>query len=132
DRGNLGAEQMQGITDQIVRDGNDTKGLRGMFSSSAANAPWLKLEIDRTKCLNLGVDVSDVFNALQIYVGSFYVNNYNQFGRTWQVNVQADPTSRADKSDLLNLQVKNNRGKMVRLSTLMEVTEEAGPVMVLR
>ena len=61
-----------------------------MFNISRANTPWLYLDIDRTKCVALGVPLSDVFNTLQIYLGSYYVNNFNEFGRTWQVNVQAD------------------------------------------
>ena len=65
-------------------------GLQGLFNSSRANTPWLYLDIDRTKCMAMGVQVSDVFNTLQVYLGSFYVNNFNEFGRTWQVNVQAD------------------------------------------
>ena len=64
--------------------------MQGLFNSSRANTPWLYLDIDRTKCLALGVPVSDVFNTLQVYLGSYYVNNFNEFGRTWQVNVQAD------------------------------------------
>src|SRR5262249_14386233 len=100
--------------------------------SSAANTPWLFLEIDRTKCLALGVQVSDVFNALQVYLGSYYVNNFNEFGRTWQVNLQADPGFRSKVSDIRDLQVKNNQGKMVRLATVLDVRDTSGPVVVLR
>ena len=94
DRGNLGLGELQRVSDQIVARGNQTPGLQGLFNSSRANTPWLYLDIDRTKCMALGVPVSDVFNTLQVYLGSYYVNNFNEFGRTWQVNVQADPRFR--------------------------------------
>ncbi len=104
---------------QIVARGNRTAGLQGLFNSSGANTPWLYLEIDRTKCKALGFPVSDVFNTLQVYFGSYYVNNFNEFGRTWQVNVQADPQFRDQVPDIRQLQVRNNQGQMVRLATLM-------------
>ena len=90
DRGNLGLDDLQRVSDQIVERGNRTPGLQGLFNSSRANTPWLYLDIDRTKCMALGVPVSELFNTLQVYLGSYYVNNFNEFGRTWQVNVQAD------------------------------------------
>jgi multidrug efflux pump len=83
DRGNLGQDELQRVSDAIVSRGNRTPGLQGLFSSSRTNTPWLHLDIYRTKCMALGVTVSDVFNALQIYLGSYYVNNSNEFGRTW-------------------------------------------------
>ena len=90
DRGNLGLDELQRISDQLVARGNKTAGLQGLFNSARAGTPWLQLDFDRTKCMALGVAVSDVFMTLQVYPGSFYVNNFNEFGRTWQVNVQAD------------------------------------------
>jgi multidrug efflux pump len=132
DRGNLGLDQLQRVSDQIVAQGNKTEGLQALFSSSRANTPWLYLEIDRTKCMTLGVTVNDIFSTLQVYLGSFYVNNFNQFGRTWQVNIQADPRFRSRVSDIRQLQVRNNLNQMVRLGTLMEVRDTSGPVMVMR
>jgi multidrug efflux pump len=132
DRGNLGLGQLQRVSDQIVERGNRTPGLKGLFNSSGANTPWLYLEIDRTKCEALGISVADLFNTLQVYFGSYYVNNFNEFGRTWQVNVQADPQFRNQVPDVRQLQVRNNQGQMVRLATLMEVHDTSGPVMVMR
>jgi multidrug efflux pump len=132
DRANLGQAELQRVSDQIVARGAKTPGLRGMFNSSGADTPWLYLEIDRTKCMVLGVQVSDIFNTLQVYLGSYYVNNFNEFGRTWQVNIQADPRFRSDVSDILQLQVRNSQGRMVRLATLMDVRDTSGPVMVMR
>ncbi|HEV3142292.1 MAG TPA: efflux RND transporter permease subunit [Gemmataceae bacterium] len=132
DRTNLGQDRLQAVSDKIVARGANTKGLQGMFSSSAADTPWLYLEIDRTQCMALGVQVSDVFNTLQVYLGSYYVNNFNNYGRTWQVNVQADPKFRYDVSDIKLLQVKNNQGQMIRLGAFMDVRDTGGPVMIMR
>ena len=132
DRGNLGLDELQRVSDLIVNQGNKTPGLQGLFNSSRANTPWLYLDIDRTKCMALGVQVSDVFNTLQIYLGSFYVNNFNEFGRTWQVNVQGDQNYRDQVPDILQLQVRNNQGQMIRLGALMDVRDVSGPVMAMR
>jgi multidrug efflux pump len=132
DRGNLGLDYLQRVSDQIVERGNRTEGLQGLFNSSRANTPWLYLEIDRTKCMALGVPVSELFNTLQVYLGSYYVNNYNQFGRTWQVNIQADQRFRGDAHDIRQLQVRNNQGQMVKLGTLLDVRNTSGPVMMMR
>jgi multidrug efflux pump subunit AcrB len=132
DRGNLGLDYLQRYSDQIVERGNRTPGLQGLFNSSRANTPWLYLDIDRTKCVALGVPVSELFNTLQVYLGSYYVNNFNNFGRSWQVNIQADQSFRGDARDILQLQVRNNQGQMIRLATLMDVRNTSGPVMVMR
>jgi multidrug efflux pump len=132
DRGNLGLGELERVSQQVVARGNSTDGLQGLFSSSGTNTPWVYLDIDRTKCMALGVQVSDVFNALQVYIGSYYVNNFNEFGRTWQVIVQGRPSIRADTSDIKLLQVRNNQGQMIRLGTLLDVRDTSGPVMVMR
>jgi multidrug efflux pump subunit AcrB len=132
DRGNLGVGTLQRISDQIVERGNKTPGLQGLFNSSRANTPWLYLSIDRTKCMALGVPVSELFNTLQVYLGSYYVNNFNQFGRSWQVNIQADQNFRGDAQDIRQLQVRNNKGQMIRLATLLDVSNTSGPVSVMR
>jgi multidrug efflux pump subunit AcrB len=132
DRGNMGLAALQRVTQQIVERGNRTPGLRSMFNSASANTPWLYLDIDRTKCAALGVSVADLFNTLQVYFGSFYVNNFNEFGRTWQVNLQADPKFRSQVPKIRELQVRNNQGQMIRLATLMDVRDIAGPVSIFR
>jgi multidrug efflux pump subunit AcrB len=132
DRGSLGMGELQRVSDSIASRGNKTEGLQGLYNSSGAHTPWLYLDIDRTKCMALGVSVSDVFNTLQVYLGSYYVNNYNQFGRTWQVNLQADPKFRWKVADILRLQVRNNQGEMIRLATVTNVRDTTGPVMVMR
>jgi multidrug efflux pump len=132
DRGNLGLPALQLYSDRIVQRGNDTEGLQGLYNSSRADTPWLYLDIDRTKCKTYGIEVSDVFSTLQIYLGSYYVNNYNQFGRTWQVNLQADQRFRNRVDDIRQLQVRNDKGEMIRLATVLDVRDTSGPVMVMR
>jgi multidrug efflux pump subunit AcrB len=132
DRANLGADELQAVSERIVAKGNATKGLQGLFNSSGANTPWLYLGIDRTKCKVMGVDVSDVSNTLQVYLGSYYVNNFNAFGRTWQVNIQADQRYRGEVPDIGQLQIRNSQGQMVRLATVLNVQDVSGPVMILR
>jgi multidrug efflux pump len=129
DRGNLGPAELQRVSDKIVLRAQKTHGLQGLYTSSGANTPWLYLDIDRPKCMALGVAVSDVFSTLQVYVGSIYVNNFNDFGRTWQVNVQADYPFRDRANAIRQLQVRNNQGQMIRLGTLLDVRDTSGPVM---
>jgi hydrophobe/amphiphile efflux-1 (HAE1) family protein len=132
DRGNLGLGDLQRVSDQMVTRGNQTPGLQGLFNSSRASTPWLYLDIDRTKCMALGIPVSSVFNVLQVYLGSYYVNNFNEFGRVWQVNVQADARYRDRVGDIEKLQVRNNQGQMVRLGTLLAARNTSGPVSLMR
>ncbi|MDR3621211.1 MAG: efflux RND transporter permease subunit, partial [Paludisphaera borealis] len=132
DRANLGLGALQRVSDRIVARGNQTEGLTGLFNGSRAHTPWLYLDIDRTKCEVLGVAVSDLFSTLQVYLGSYYVNNFNEFGRTWQVNIQADQQFRERGRDIRQLQVRNNQGKMIRLGTLLDVRNTSGPVVLLR
>ncbi|MDB5309231.1 MAG: cation/multidrug efflux pump [Gemmataceae bacterium] len=131
-RGNTDLAQLERVSGRIVSRGNETPGLEGLFTSAGANTPWLFLEIDRSKCRAYGVPVSEIFNTLQVYLGAYYVNNFNEFGRTWQVNVQADPRFRSHAPDILQLQVKNAQGQMVRLGTVMDVRDTGGPVLVMR
>jgi multidrug efflux pump subunit AcrB len=132
DRGNLGLEELERVANNISATGNKSRELKSLYNSSGANTPWLYLDIDRVRCMVLGVQVSDVFATLQVNLGSYYVNNFNEFGRTWQVNIQADPKFRSKVEDIKRLQVRNNRGKMIRLGTLMDVRDTGGPVMVMR
>jgi multidrug efflux pump len=131
-RGNLGAEELDKVTSNIIDEGNSSGLLRDLFSTSRADTPWLNLDLDRPKCLALGVQITDVFNALQVYLGSYYVNNFNQFGRTWQVNVQADASFRDQAHDIKKLQVRNQLGQMIPLGSLLTIHGQSGPVAVMR
>ncbi|OWK43448.1 efflux RND transporter permease subunit [Fimbriiglobus ruber] len=131
-RGDVSAATLKSVSDRIVDRGNNTPGLEGVFNGSGSDTPWLYLELNRDKCRTLGVQVNDIFNTLQVYLGSYYVNNFNEFGRTWQVNVQADQKFRVTTDDILQLQVRNIQGQMVRLGTVMTVRDVSGPVVVMR
>ena len=132
DRGNLGPAELQRASDQVAADGARAPGLVGLFNTARFDTPWVYLDIDRTKCLSLGFSVDDVFNALQYNFGSYYVNNFTEFGRNWQVNVQADPAFRDRVRDVGKLQVRSPQGRMIPLSTVLRVRDTSGPVLVQR
>jgi hydrophobe/amphiphile efflux-1 (HAE1) family protein len=132
DRGNLGLTQLATVADRIVAEGNDTPQLDGLFASTRVNTPWLYLNIDRTKCLAVGLSMAEVFNTLQVYLGSYYVNNFNEFGRTWQVNVMADTPFRDRIDDISLIKLRNKRGEMVPLGTVLDVRDSSGPAAVMR
>ncbi len=98
-----------------------------MFSSYQVNVPQLYADIDRTKARQLGVPVTDVFDTMQIYLGSLYVNDFNQFGRTYSVRVQADAPFRARAEDIGLLKVRSTTGEMVPLSALLKVKPSCRP-----
>jgi multidrug efflux pump len=132
DRGNNGLDALQEQTDNLARLGNQQPELTRLLSVFRANAPQLYVDIDRTKCKTLGVALSDVFDTLQIDLGGLYVNDFNQFGRTWQVNAQADVSYRMQPDDVGRLQVRNKRGEMVPLGTLAKVKDIGGPFVINR
>jgi multidrug efflux pump len=132
DRGDNGSAILQGQTDNIVEKGNHLPGLIGLFTMFRANAPQLFVDVNRTKCKTLDVNLNDVFNTLQVYMGSLYVNDFNKFGRTWQVNLQADAKYRMRPADVKQLKVRNAEQQTVPLGTLAAVKEIAGPVMITR
>jgi len=132
DRGDLGPEMLQGQSENLVEKANQMPGLVGVFSMFRANTPQLYVDIDRSKCKTLGVPLSEVFNTLQANLGSYYVNDFNQFGRSWQVNAQADPSFRTRTEDVARLQVRNSRGEMIPMGSLATTREVSGPVMITR
>jgi multidrug efflux pump len=133
DRGDTGLNELQLATQVVAEKGNEKKDeLTGLFSSFRADTPWLYLDIDRQAAKTMSVNMAEVFNVLQVYFGSLYINDFNRFGRTWQVNVQADENFRKRVEDLKRLKVKNDRGDMVPLSTFTTVRDVSGPVMVVR
>jgi multidrug efflux pump len=132
DRGDVGLAALQGQTDNFVEKGNQTPGLVGLFTMFRAQAPQLFADIDRVKCKAMGLPLADVFGALQVYLGGYYVNDFNRFGRTWQVNLQAEPEYRASPEDVRRLDVRAPSGEMVPLGTVAHVRETSGPTMVVR
>ena len=132
DRGNEGLETLQAQTDNMAQLGNQQPGLMGLLSIFRANTPQLYVDIDRTKCKTMGVALSDVFDALQVDLGGLYINDFNQFGRTWQVNAQADIPYRMQPDDVRRLQVRNKLGEMVPLGTVAAVQDKGGPFVINR
>ena len=123
---------LQEQADLVAARGNEQPGLIGLFNSFRANTPQLYIEVDRTKCKSMGVKLDDVFTALSVYLGGYYVNDFNQFGRTWQVNLQGDANFRLRPEDVKSLKVRNVHGDMVPLGTITEIKEIGGPVMITR
>ncbi len=132
DTGAGGLSQLQEAADGIAAAGNKVPGLIGMFSGFRANTPQMYVDVDRTKAKLLGVPLTDVFLTLQMYLGGYYANDFNQFGRTWQVNLQADPMYRLTPDALRKFQVRNLEGDMVPLASLVDIQESSGPAMVTR
>jgi multidrug efflux pump subunit AcrB len=132
DRSDAGLEQLQGVSDGIVSAGGDEDELQGLFTSLRANTPWLYLDINRIQAKDRKLDMGEVFNVLQVYLGSFYVNDFNKFGRTWQVNVQADAKYRKQIEDLQQLKIRNDLGKMVPLGAISRVENKTGPALITR
>lgn len=132
DRGDIGLDELQKVSQKIVDQGVSTPGLQGVFSSFRSDTTWLFLDIDRYAAKSMGVSMAEVFDTLQIYFGSLYVNDFNRFGRTWQVNVQADVPYRMKIDDLKRLTVRNDHSGMVPLSSVASVREVSGPVMLVR
>ena len=132
DRGNEGLEMLQKQADELIQAGNRQPGLVGLFTVFRANTPQLYINIDRTKCKTMGVAMNDVFDALQVNLGGLYVNDFNQFGRTWQVNAQADTSFRMQPEDVRRLQVRNDQGQMVPLGAVAVVEPSGGPFLITR
>jgi multidrug efflux pump len=127
DRANLGYEELAAVTMQVMQKAWATPELAGVFSSYQVNVPQLDLEVDRTKAKQQGVNLDEIFQTLQVYMGSAYVNDFNQFGRTYQVNVQADQQFRQDPEQIRQLKVRNNAGEMIPLGSFINVKHSAGP-----
>ncbi|MFQ3593388.1 MAG: efflux RND transporter permease subunit, partial [Gemmataceae bacterium] len=132
DRGEVGLRGLQTLVQQLVAMGNEDARLMNVTSSFRADTPWLELEINRQDAHMLGVSTAEIFVALQVYVGSFYVNDFNRFGRTWQVNVQADSRFRMKPDDIRKIKVRNDQGEMVPLGAFCRLKETAGPVLLTR
>jgi multidrug efflux pump subunit AcrB len=132
DRGDTRLDALQEESDKALARGRKVKELQDLFSSFRANTPWLYMDIDRTAVKTHGSSMADVFSCIQVNLGSLYVNDFNRFGRTWQVNVQAAPEFRDQIDKLQQLQVRNNQNKMLPFGSFGEVRPSTGPVMILR
>jgi multidrug efflux pump len=132
DRGDQGFQALSDVVNAVVGKAHQTPELAGVFSGYNVNVPQLFVNVDRTKAEKLGIPVDEVFRTMQTYLGSLYVNDFNQFGRTYQVILQADKEYRAVPSDILRLQTRNADGNMVPLGSFVDVQESFGPEVSMR
>jgi len=132
DRGGRGPLALLGAVNEMMGKASKTTGLSQVFSLFEVSTPQLYLDIDRTRAQLLGINVQDVFAALQIYLGSSYVNDFNLFGRTFRVTAQALADARMDTKDVLNIRVRNSRGDTVPLASFTTVRDISGPYRVPR
>ncbi|WP_315140714.1 efflux RND transporter permease subunit [Achromobacter marplatensis] len=132
DRAALGYAELDKAKQAFLEKARQTPELGPSFSSYEINVPQLDVDLDRVKAKQLGVPVTEVFDTMQIYLGSMYVNDFNRFGRVFQVRAQADAPFRAHADDILQLKTRNAAGDMVPLSSLVTVKQTFGPEMVVR
>jgi multidrug efflux pump len=132
DRTDQGNEALDRVMGEIQAKAAKTPQLMAVFSNFNIRVPQLEASIDRIKAMQLGVEVQDIFDTMQTYLGSIYVNDFNRFGRTYEVIAQADTPFRTGVDDILRLQVRNSSGKMVPLGAVVNITPTTGPDSALR
>ena len=127
DRAGLGAEELYGQTQNIIAKAGQDPSLTGLFSGFQINVPQITADIDREKARAQGVSLTNLFETMQVYLGSVYVNDFNRFGRTYEVDVQADQKHRLEPEDLLRLQTRNGEGQMAPLGSFVTLRQTTGP-----
>lgn len=127
DRGDLGYQALDNILKEVTGKAYGNPALTGVYSNYNVNVPQLYADLDRTKAQQLGLSIDEIFRTMQIYLGSIYVNDFNQFGRTYQVVAQAEKQFRSEPQDIARLQVRNAAGQMVPLGSVIDVQESFGP-----
>jgi multidrug efflux pump len=127
DRAGMGLEPLYRETTATLQKGNQTPGLIGVFSSFDINVPQIDSHVDREKAKTYGIPLGDVFDTMQVYLGSLYVNDFNRFGRTYQVNVQAESPYRLHPEDISHLRTRNLAGEMIPLGSVVTVKPIYGP-----
>ena len=132
DRGGVGVQQLQQVVDEMVQDGNTQTGLQRLQTTFRAGVPTIYADVDRVKAKSMGVPLDTVFGTLQTALGSAYVNDFNKFGRSYQVRVQADQRFRLEPEDIRRLEVRDRQGQMVPLGTLVKVEKRLGPQIIPR
>ena len=132
DAGNVGYQALQSATQNLIAEGLEQPGLRGLNSTFRASSPQLFVDVDRVQVKAKDVPLSSVFSTLQAFLGSAYVNDFNYRGRTYQVRIQADAKFRAQKQDILGLEVRNRSGQAVPIGSLISIREDFGPAVIRR
>lgn len=126
DLNNAGLEALEAATQKLLAAAQREPGLISLVTGFRARSPQFKLEINRAQAKTMGVSLADLNEALQVYLGSVYVNDFNLFGRTYQVTAQADPAFRKDPTDIARIKVRNQDGEMVPLGALVKVVKTGG------
>ena len=132
DRDGLGYDALYAATQALVAKANQTPGLVGAFSGFTVNTPQLAADVDRAKAKQQGIPLGNIFETMQVNLGSLYVNDFNRFGRTYQVVAQADSQFRSDAEDISKLKTRNDKGQMVPLGSVLQVSETYGPERAMR
>ena len=132
DRAGLGYGALQSAVNAMSGTIMQTPGMHFPISTYQANVPQLDVQVDRDKAKAQGVSLTDLFGTLQTYLGSSYVNDFNQFGRTWRVMAQADGPFRESVEDIANLRTRNNQGEMVPIGSMVNISTTYGPDPVIR
>jgi hydrophobe/amphiphile efflux-1 (HAE1) family protein len=127
DRGNLGPDELYRQTQNLIAKARQRPELAGLFSGFQVNVPQVQVDVDREKAKAAGVALQDLYDTMQVYLGALYVNDFNRFGRTYQVNAQAEPNFRLTPEDIGRLKTRNLRGDMIPLSSFVTVRETSGP-----
>jgi len=127
DRAGLGLEPLYKETSAAIGKGYQTPALTGLFSSFDVNVPQIDAHVDRDKAKTYGISLDDVFETLQVYLGALYVNDFNRFGRTYQVNAQAESSYRLQPEDIVKLRTRNAAGEMIPLGSVVTVRSTYGP-----
>ncbi|QDU75493.1 Efflux pump membrane transporter BepE [Bremerella volcania] len=132
DQSGAGLDALAQVTNQIAAQANQQPGLVQVYSNYRLSVPQIQANVDRTKAEMLDIPVNDVFTALQVYLGSVYVNDFNLLGRTYRVTAQAEPEFRDEPSDILQLRTRSTRGASVPLASIVDVERVVGPDRLVR
>jgi hydrophobe/amphiphile efflux-1 (HAE1) family protein len=132
DRAGLGETALNDATQALLGRAYQSPELAGVFSGYRVNVPQLDVEVDRDKVKQQGIVLTDLFQTMQAYLGSVYVNDFNKFGRTYQVKVQADAQFRATADNVAQLKVRNTQGAMIPLGSVITVKQSHGPDQAVR
>ncbi|MFO0967238.1 MAG: efflux RND transporter permease subunit [Gemmataceae bacterium] len=132
DTGDSGLRELQLAAEQVVANAEKNPHLEDLFTSFRADTPWVELLIDRAQAKDRGVSIDDIRTTLESTLGPYYINDFNRFGRTWQVNVQAQESFRQTVGDVNKIQVRNNNGAPVPFGVFTRVKDVSGPVLIMR
>ncbi|MFG0264836.1 MAG: efflux RND transporter permease subunit [Rhodopirellula sp. JB055] len=132
DRSGAGLDSLNAVAQTMLAEANQQPGVTQVFSNLRMNVPQIYADVDRTKAQMLDIPVNRVFEALQVYLGSVYINDFNFLGRTYRVTAQAEPKFRDDAADISRIRTRSDRGASVALGSVVNITRTAGPDRLVR